>query len=178
EFDVPDELINYMREMTVEIDETKVSVERFHHLFDSLILMCLGEQVDVGPRFDRQDEEQIAQEKASEEDLHYLPDPEVKNILDELEGASRLALSTQFYELMDKIEEHKQLIQEEKELEEKLHEVLIETSSIRNERLGKDQMKAAYLLADWYKKVSQKNKKILKKAIIGFCETSFELSAP
>src|SRR5699024_2615789 len=57
EFDVPDELINYMREMTVEIDETKVSVERFHHLFDSLILMCLGEQVDVGPRFDRQDEE-------------------------------------------------------------------------------------------------------------------------
>ena len=106
EFDVPDDLINYMREMTVEIDEGEVSVERFHHLFDSLILMCLGEQVDVVPRFDRQDAEQIAQEKASEEDLHYMPEPEVENILDELEGESRLALSTQFYELMGELPTH------------------------------------------------------------------------
>lgn len=177
-FTASDELYGFIREMTEEIDGNKLSVERFHYLFDSLIQMCLGEQVDVAPRSDMQDEEEVLQEKKSEEDCHYVADPEVKNIFDKLEGESREALSVQFYELLDKIEKLKQNIQEEKELEAKMQEAIRETNSIRNERLAKEHMKAAYLLADWYKKVSTKNKKLLKEAIIYLCETSFKLSIP
>ncbi|MBD1420990.1 hypothetical protein [Sphingobacterium chuzhouense] len=172
------ELDSFLWNMLEEIDTKSTSVERFHYLCDCLLLMCLGEKVEVEPRPDTEEEELSEEDSAG--DRRYEPSPSEQEILSELEGKDRNGLLGELHTLRAETDRLKQTVRRERELGKEVKGVAEAISRLPHEKLGKEYMKAAYLLAGWHKskKIPAKNRKILKQAIVSSCESAFALRSP
>lgn len=172
------ELDSFLWNMLEEIDTKSTSVERFHYLCDCLFLLCLGEKVEVKPRPDIEEEKQSEKDGAG--DRCYEPSPPEQEILSELEGVNRNGLLEELHTLLAETDRLKQAVKRERKLDRKVKGVAEAIRRLPFEKLGTDYMKAAYLLAGWYKskEISAKNRKLMKQAIVSSCESAFALRSP
>ncbi|MGN5955580.1 hypothetical protein ACP6L2_13290 [Sphingobacterium lactis] len=172
------ELDSFLWSMLEEIDTKSTSVERFHYLCDCLLLMCLGEKVEVEPRPDKEEEGLSEKDRAG--DRRYEPSPPEQEILSELEGADRNGLLEELGTLLTETDRLKQTVRRERELDSEVKGIAETVRRLPFEKLGTQYMKAAYLLAGWYKskEITAKNRKLLKQAIVSSCESAFGLRLP
>lgn len=178
EFSCSGELDAFIWKLLEEIDTQKTSVERFHYLCDCLLLICLGQQVDVQPPSGTTDT--LPNKEKEDIQKRYEPSVPEKDILAKLMGKQRKELTEDLAALLTEIEELKQTIGQEQTLGRKVREAAEKIRRPVLEKLANIYLEAAYFLAGWIKKNKTRGKlrKLLKLAIVKACEDTFELRLP
>lgn len=173
-FNCSEELDVFLRKMLGEIDLDNISTKRFEYLCDSLLLMCLGENIEVQSRQNAENE--LAAEKQKVMERRYEPSPSEKQILVEFEGIPRTELLAHVSSLHRKLETLRKRVTLEQGIWREAKRVADGIRKLPLERLANVYMEAAYFLADWIKMRKTKGiKELLKLAIIKACEDTFEL---
>lgn len=176
-FNCSNQLDTFVWDMLDEMNTHPLSVERFHYLCDCLLLMCLGEEVQVAPRpipaVDLMD-------NTGTTEPHYKPSSDELEMLAELEGRDRNALTEELHALLAETAHLKQSIMAERELNKKLEEVAAAINEETYDKAATEFMKFARLMADWHKskKLTAKQKKLLKEAIVYASESAFVIRPP
>lgn len=170
------ELDIFLTKLLEEIENEDTSVERFNYLCDCLLLLCLGEDIDVQrrPKTGKEilDERQMVKKK-------YEPSVSEKQILAELEGMPRMELLVQVHDLQETMEKLKQRVELEQETWRAAKCVADVIRKSPLDRLAKIYMEAAYFLADWIaNRKTEGIKEMLKLAVVKACEDAFELKLP
>lgn len=166
----------FLDNLIEEIYTKSISVERFHYLCDCLLLICLGEYVEVEPREETEEEISEMEEVVDEK---YKPSIEEQEILSELEKTSRAKLLKLIPPLIKEKKELKLEINEKREITKKLNQIINELSLPMYEEIRSKLMNTAYLFAEWHKKdFSDKDKKLLHKGIVISCKMAFQWGRP
>lgn len=166
----------FLFEMMDELFNKKTSVERFHYLCDCLLLLYLGEQIEVEPRKGIEEDESES-DKYSQTECEYCQREE--EILSELENIDRTDLLNEIKKLQKKKQKLEKKIEKQANLDDKLHKIGAKLLRPIIKKVRADYMSAAYLFAEWYRKdLSEENKKILERGIIHTCDKAFLLIEP
>lgn len=119
-FNSSGELDAFLWNMLEEIDTRSTSVERFHYLCDCLLLLCLGEQLEVEPRPETEEEQA---QKGKTEEKRYEPSPPEQEILSELQDTDRNGLLEELHTLLAEKERLKQAVRREREFDREVKSV-------------------------------------------------------
>lgn len=178
------ELDSFLLEFLDEIDYKRPTVERFHYLCDCLILMCLGETVDVLPPKGTAVAEEVDgtehAPKTVEVPNGYVVSPSEREILSALEGLGRQELLRKFWKLHRKVQKLENKWTSEDKLSRDIEKTVARVQQRQKDRLAIIYMKMARFLAARHsmEMLTQNQRTLVKRAVIRACKRAFDNRLP
>ncbi|MCT1523657.1 hypothetical protein [Sphingobacterium hotanense] len=175
---------SFLGTMLEEIDTRSPTVERFHYLCDCLILMCLGEKVEVlPPESAVTGERDGAQEEGPDPvktPKEYVFPPAQKEVLLSLDGQERRQLIRKFGSLRRKVEKQENLWKTEDQLSRTIDKIVTRIKQTHSERLADTYMDIARFLATAHGRelLAENQRTLLRRAVIRACKQAFENRMP
>lgn len=166
-----------------ELDTRTPTAERFHYLCECLVLMALGEAVDVLPPDDSFPEtstgENVHTSDPKSTKTYDFP-PAQQEALQSLEGLDRKQLLRKFRSLHKKAKKLESLLKLDKELASAVDKVAGPIRQVHKERLADAYMDTAKFLAVAHGKqdLTTNQLTLVKRAVIRSCKRAFENRMP